>query len=155
LATDAAVLAAIDAAFGPIPKPEHFTNFKHCDECAAHDELLTTRDRNTLQIQDVGYTGWDPLCFSSPDGIAYYMPALVRLALAPPTDQHGWYGDQLLFHLFSHAAENKFYKFCSEQQRRAVAMLLEHFVSMRTVVVDSLSGEDEFVRARKLWSSGI
>jgi hypothetical protein len=111
---DDKVLAAVDEAFGAANRPEHFTNFAHCCECAEHDDLLREKTRETITIKDVGNPGWDPLCFTSPDGIAYYFPALTRLALAEPTYDYGWYGNQLLFHLYSGFRENNFYKFCNE-----------------------------------------
>lgn len=73
---DAAILAVIDAEFGAVPRPEHFTDFTHCCECAEHDEALRSRDRASLRIEDVGNPGWDPLCFCSAEGIAYFFPAL-------------------------------------------------------------------------------
>jgi hypothetical protein len=94
--SDADVIAEIDKTFGRCAKPDHFGNFLHCEECAEHDQLLRDRTRETLTIEDVGNVGWDPLCFSSAAGIAYYFPKLARLAISPPTDQYGWYGDQLL-----------------------------------------------------------
>jgi hypothetical protein len=84
------IIADIDAAFGGAVKPAHFTNYDHCEECAEHDQLLRQRDRATLKIEDVGNPCWTPIPFSSPEGGAYYMPTLVRLALSPPTDGYGW-----------------------------------------------------------------
>jgi hypothetical protein len=52
--------------------------------------------------------------------MAYYMPCLVRLAFAPPESGHGG-TPELLFILYSGFAENTLYKYCSAQQRRAVA----------------------------------
>jgi hypothetical protein len=60
---DTEALGILDAAFGPCPRPEHFTNDKHCEECAEHDELLRNRDRDTLTVADVGNPSWDPICF--------------------------------------------------------------------------------------------
>jgi hypothetical protein len=97
--TDTEALGILDAAFGPCPRPEHFTNDKHCEECAEHDELLRNRDRDTLTVADVGNPSWDPICFISGEGFNYYFPTLARLALADPADGHGWYFEQLLFHL--------------------------------------------------------
>jgi hypothetical protein len=82
--SDREVLAAINAAFGDVPKPDHFTNYTHCEECAEHDETLRTHDRDTPLVSHVDNPGWDPLCFTSPHGKAYYMPALAKFALDPP-----------------------------------------------------------------------
>ena len=146
-----ALLAKFDAAFGAISKPEHFTDYTHCSECAQHDELLRTRDRDTLQIEDVGNRGWDPLCFSSDEGIAYYMPALLRLTLATETL---WYRDQLLFHLSEGAATESFRRFCNAQQRQAVAGLLAYFIESRSNLGDSCAEEENLVRLHERWSDG-
>lgn len=145
------VLAQIDAAFGMVERPDHFTDFRHCCECAEHDALLRSRDRETLSLPDVGNAGWDPLCFTSPQGIAYFFPNLARLGLAPPDSSYGWYADQLLFHLCSGFHENKFYDFCTSAQRAAVADLLAHIIESRTELVDSYGSNDEFLRCYELW----
>ncbi|MTW23069.1 hypothetical protein [Allochromatium palmeri] len=102
------LLLRIDAAFGTVPRPEHFTNYLHCEECAEHDGLLRARDRQTLSLADVGNPGWDPLCFITPEGLAYYFPTLARLALAEPDTLYGWYADQFLFHLYWGYRDNVF-----------------------------------------------
>jgi hypothetical protein len=76
--SDSEVLSRIDAAFASVRKPEHFTNYEHCEECREHDELLRTRDRQTLDLKDVGNICWQPISFSSGQGVAYYFPALVH-----------------------------------------------------------------------------
>jgi hypothetical protein len=152
MSTDADVMAQIEAAFGAIDRPEHFTNFKHCCECAEHDELLRSRDRETLRIEDVGNPGWDPVCFTSPQGIAYYFPTLARIALAPPVHGYGWYADQLLFHLYSGLRDNKFFQYCSPLQRAAVASFLGHIIETRASLSDKLSSCDEFLRCHELWN---
>ena len=145
-------MAQIDAAFGSVERPEHFTNHTHCCECAEHDELLRARDRETLGISDVGNPGWDPICFSSPQGIAYYFPALARLALAPPDPGYGWYADQLLFHLYSGFPENRFLQFCTPAQRVAVASLLGYIIESRTALVEFYDSTDNFLRCYELWN---
>lgn len=102
---DADVLAAIDAAFETAIKPEHFADYRHCEECAEHDETLRSHDRDTLRVEHVNNPGWDPLCFCSEEGKAYYMPTLARFALAPLENEHDWYGCQLLFHLAGDGAK--------------------------------------------------
>ncbi len=76
------ILSIIDDAFRDVPRPEHFTNYKHCGECAEHDDLLRSRDRATLTIQDLGSAGWNPIAFLTAEGFVYYFPALAKLALS-------------------------------------------------------------------------
>ena len=62
MATDAAILAAIEAAFASCPRPERFTDHPYCSECEEHHETLNARDRETLTHDDVGSQAWDPIC---------------------------------------------------------------------------------------------
>jgi hypothetical protein len=75
------ILQLVEEAFAAAPRPEHFTNDTHCDECREHDELMRSRDRASLTVEDVGDT-WTPLPFLTPEGYRYYMPAMIRLALS-------------------------------------------------------------------------
>lgn len=136
---DKAVLGEIDLAFSEIQKPEHFTNFTHCGECAEHDEVLLKRNRETLQRKDLGNAGWDPISFCSAEGIAYLFPTLARFALAPDIwSDNDWYVDQLLFHLSYQGPDNRFFIWCDEGKRTAVCRLLRHLAESRPILnVDS------------------
>ena len=136
-----------------MPKPAHFTNPGHCQECAEHDELLSSRSRETLVMQDVGNPASNPLSFSSPEGMAYYMPSLARLALAEPSHGHGWYGEQLLSILYSGAAYNVFYTYCDTAQKAAIVLLLQEMIVTHAGDIDETCSEDEFLRAHEIWSS--
>ena len=73
----------IDQEFGMAPRPEHFTKFDHCDECAKHDRTLRSRTVKTITRADLGTLGWDPINFTTDEGWAYYFPALARFAVMP------------------------------------------------------------------------
>ena len=90
-------LNAVVMAFADTPRPEHFTNYEHCDECAEYDVLFGSRTVETLTPDDMGRSGlWDPVCFLSEQGFFYYLPVLARFAC----EQGGRYClDNLLFHL--------------------------------------------------------
>lgn len=111
--SDTEILEALRQAFVGCQRPKHFTNHTHCCECAEHDELLRGRDVDTLRIGDVGNPAFDPICFITPEGFAYYLPALARLALEPLVDSHGWYGEQLLFHVRNDGPRNRRFLACS------------------------------------------
>src|SRR5215472_12076175 len=82
-----------------IPKPEHLTNYRHCCECAEHDATLLACDVDSISLQHLGNPGWDPLCFASPEGFVYYVPALIRITLDTMDKPQERYLDPLLFHL--------------------------------------------------------
>lgn len=56
-------------------RPEHFTDRNHCCECADHDDLLRSRNIDSLTIDDLGNPGWDPICFVTDKAFFYYFPA--------------------------------------------------------------------------------
>src|SRR4030095_12988382 len=89
----------------------------------------------------------DPICFTSPEGFAYYLPAFVRLALAEPIEPHGWYGSQLLFHLCSDGRRNERVLACTVQESRAVVAFLQHLVETRSQLADSYHRSDELFQA--------
>jgi hypothetical protein len=105
-----------------------------------------------LLISDVGNICWQPISFSSPEGIAYYLPSLARLALAEPTGEYGWYGDTLQLHLASGGEDNRLLLFCSPAQRKAVAALLEHMNASREMLGERLTTIEEMEATRVLWA---
>lgn len=149
---DEEVLRKISEAFSEVKKPEHFTNFTHCDECKEHDDTLRARTRETLQRQDLGNAGWDPISFCGGEGIGYLFPTLARFSLLPSVwRDYGWYGAQLLSHLSYHGAENKFLIWCSPAQREAVTELLNHILKTRSEAVSQYGYDDELLNALHAW----
>ena len=151
---DAEVLEQIRAAFVRYERPQHFTNYTHCPECAEHDELLLSRDIDTLRVEDVGTPGWDPFCFVAPEGFGFFFPALARLALDEPSPTHGWYLGQLLFHLTYEGNSNRQLLTFAPDQRRAVVVLLRYIVERRQHLLDEWLYRDELAHALDLWSGG-
>jgi hypothetical protein len=150
--SDASIMQIVQQAFAKRPKPEHFTDYEHCEECAEHDEVLRSRDICSLRIEDVGSPAWDPVCFTNPEGFAYYMPAFVRLALGEPIEPYGWYGSQLLGHLCSDGLRNDRVLACTVAQRRAVVAFLQHVVETRSQLADSYDCTDNLFQAIEYWS---
>ena len=150
--SDEHVLRELVTAFAAVGRPDHFTNHTHCCECTEHDELLCSRDRDQLSLEDVGCEAWDPVCFASAHAFAYLLPALGRLALLPPDPKWGWYGSHLIFHLAWDGAENERWRYCTEAQRRAVARLIEHMILTRPALVDASYRADLFFQAQEIWS---
>lgn len=152
MTSDFDILQRVQHAFAGCRRPEHFTDFTHCEECAEHDELLRSRDIHTLRIEDVGNPGWNPICFISPEGFVYYLPALARLSLAEPDYAHGWYGGQLLWHLCYDGHQNKLWLACTPEQRLSVVELLRHIGETRASLVDSELHTDDLFQAVEIWS---
>lgn len=154
-ASDAEVLRRIRATFAGRPRPEHFTNHLHCEECREHDDLLRSRDPDTLGHDDVGDAGWDPLCFTSSEGFAFLFPGLARLALDDPDPERGWYAEQLLFHLNYEGEKNRHREAFSPEERRVVADLLRHLQETRSELAEQSWCSVELRSAIELWSTPV
>ena len=153
--SDVDILQTVQQAFAGCRRPEHFTTYTHCEECAEHDEVLRARDVRTLGIEDIGNPHWDPICFISPEGFAYYFPALTRLALAEPVEPHDWYGAQLLFHLCHDGRQNRRLLACTAEQRSAINQFLRHLVETRASLADIYCCTDDLFQALEIWSDEI
>lgn len=152
---DCEALCRLSQVFRECPRPEHFTDFGHCEECAEHDETLQSRTPETLTVEDVGNPGWDPICFISPDGFAYFLPGLARLAFEDSA--LGWYGTQLFWHLISNGPNNERFMHCSQQQRRAVADFVAYLIDAKAPRIEAEGAVGDAERAFEIWSdrSGV
>ncbi|MBI5032288.1 MAG: hypothetical protein HZB51_17290 [Chloroflexi bacterium] len=152
MATNQEIFDVVQKAFAIEPRPRHFTNYSHCCECAEHDALLSSRDVQTLRLEDVNNPGWDPICFTTEQGFKYYLPALVRLALAGSAAD--WYFPQLLFHLIGDGPQNRRVSCCSIPQRQAIVTLLWHVVDTYSEPIAAYNIEEELQQAIEIWSEG-
>jgi len=135
-----------------VPKPDHFTDYQHCCECAEHDQTLLTFDVDSIGLPELGNAGWDPLCFSSADGLRYYLPALIRLTLDTMDNPQETYLDQMLFHLVYDGPGNRLFSACSREQRDFVADFLEYLVEKYSSQIDEGAlTSDEILRAHEIW----
>jgi hypothetical protein len=151
MATDQEIINAVHESFGTESRPPHFTNYTHCCECAEHDELLSSRDLDSLLLEEVNNAGWDPICFTTSEGFRYYIPALVRLAYESATSSD-WYFPQLLFHLIGDGPQNRRVVCCSRAQRDVIATFLWHVVESKSELIAEYGIEEELQRAIEIWS---
>jgi hypothetical protein len=134
------------------PRPEHFTNYRHCCECAEHDETLLQADIDTIGLAELGNPGWDPICFATPEGKKYYVPAMVRLSLDTLADE--FYLAQFLFHLEYDGPGNGFFAACSEPQRAFIADFIAHLIEHYPAEIDAGFCSDEALRVHQIWTGG-
>jgi hypothetical protein len=137
-----------------VPKPEHFTNHRHCCECAEHDATLLACDVDSISLQQLGNPGWDPLCFASVPGLLYYMPALIRLTLETMDTPQERYLDQFLFHLMRDGNDNDVVRACSPEQRAFVAEFLVYLIEQYSTELDGCTYSDDMLKAFDIWSVG-
>ena len=133
-------------------KPDHFTDFEHCSECAEHDETLLRSSIDRISLVELGNPGWDPMCFCSPEGIEYYFPALVRLSLETAENDE-FYFDQLLFHLECGGKENRLFLHCTGPQKEFVASFIEYMIETFPGQIEENMCADEALRTYQLWKS--
>lgn len=131
-------------------KPEHFTDYKHCEECADHDETLRNTDVDSISIEELGRPGWDPICFCSNEGKRYYMPAFVRLSLETVRDD--FYFSQFLFHLENDGLESSLSLSCSNEQRHFVASFIEYMINAYSKEIDDNLCTDEALKVYEIWA---
>lgn len=153
MTTDQQILEEVDAAFGPVARPLRFHPDDGDPESEDHEALLQLRSPGTLSLSDVGNMGWDPFCSCSGQGIAYFFPALARLALPERCDPLNWYAHQLLFHLTHGDRNNNFLCFCSKPQRLVVAAFVGHIIHSRAAWVAECYASEEFGECLSLWRS--
>ncbi len=131
-------------------KPAHFTDFRHCCECAEHDETLRTNDRETIGLAELGNPGWDPLCFCTGDGLLYYVPAMIRLSLQTLDEE--FYFSQLLFHLEYDGEKNRLLTACTAGQRSFVEDFLYFMIDCHADRLEKFAELDNTLRVAELWS---
>lgn len=132
--------------FGDTPRPAHFTDYRHCCECAEHDATLRAQTPATLD-QDHLRPGWDPMCFITPEGFQYYFPALVRLAL-----DDSYFIDQLVFHLELDGKGNRRFLQFTPAQRDFVVRLLGHLIDTRADEIEDNFDADALLRTIDIWA---
>lgn len=122
---DDRALQAIDAAFANVPRPTKFLRDPaHCAECAEHEALLRAATPASMSFAKFGNPGWDPVVFLQCDGLAYFMPGIVRMALCRGSNRD--YVAQFCAHMNAVRME------CfTLQQQAAMASFLAYFLESR------------------------
>jgi len=137
-----------------MPQPEHFTNYRHCCECAEHDATLLAYDVNTIGLEQLGNPGQDPLCFASVEGLVYYIPALMWTTLDTMDKPQERYLDQLLFHLMRDGKDNDLLRACHPEQRAFIVGFLEYLMATYSAELDGCTYSDDILKAYDIWSVG-
>jgi len=143
-------VATAKAAFAT-EKPEHFTNYNHCGECAEHDATLKEADVDTIGIEALGNPSWDPICFCHTEGKKYYLPALVRLSIE--TIHTEFYFEQFLFHLSGDDDQTSLHRSCSMAQRKFIEAFLAHMIECYAHEIELHTCTDDLLHAHQTWSS--
>ena len=139
--------------FGKVPRPEHFTDHKHCCECAEHDDTLKAFTPETITREALGHAGWDPMTFATDTGFRYYLPALIRMALTKQGDDY--YIDQFLSQVIRDGPRNSRWAGCTAGERAVVWKALLALLEERTEEVDNSLDADRLTQAIEIWSEDV
>lgn len=132
-------------------KPEHFTDFTHCDECAEHNQTLLTTTVLTIGLDQSGNSGWDPICFCNEAGKKYYTPAFIRLSLETVNSE--FYFGQFLFHLKHDGKNNQYYRACTPDQRIFLAEFIAYMIETFSLEIEQNCYTKEVLTAYEIWAN--
>ena len=136
--------------FADVARPEHFTNYRHCCECAEHEAIFQARTPDSIGLEQLGTPSWDSMCFATDQAFKYYFPAMVRLALEGTGETY--FLDQFLFHLVGDGPRNRRWTSFSTDQRRYVVEVLEALLAARAAEIDQNLDSDSILKALEIWS---
>jgi hypothetical protein len=138
------------AIFGKVARPEHFTDYTHCFECAEHDDILSAHAPDTITREALGHAGWDPMTFATDTGFRYYLPALIRMALTQEGDSY--YIDQFLSQLIRDGPRNSRWQACTAEERAVVVNALHVLLEDRAAEIEICCDADRLIEAIEIWS---
>ncbi len=138
------------AVFASVQRPEHFTDYQHCCECAEHDETLSAYTPDTISREALGHAAWDPITFSTDTGFRYFLPALIRTALKQTGDEY--YVDQFLSQLIRDGSRNSRWRACTSEQRAVVLKALHVLFEERLEEIEQNYDADRLMQAIDIWS---
>lgn len=138
-------------AFSSFKRPKHFTNYKHCEECAEHDETMLSCQLSNLGPNEVGQPCWSPLPFLTEKALGYVMPRLIELAVSNSPNKDG---DSFIFDFLLTITPNKKHdRFASynKDQCDCIRNALQYiYTDLHDVSVEGCF-EEELKNAIKLW----
>lgn len=119
------VLRNLYSAFSDCKRPEHFTDYEHCEECAEHDEVMRSATLDTLDSVHLGGPGWAPFSFLTVEGFAHYMPRILELAVTGKGNEHGdLFLSDILFQLVPGEEYDRFKNYSTAQRQAVLGALL-------------------------------
>jgi hypothetical protein len=150
--TKSKIISSLYSAFALRIRPDHFTKFDHCPECAEHDESLRDLELNEIGPTQVGHRGYGPISFLTAEALAYCMPRFLEMVLMDEKNNQGddFIGD-LILHLVPTENFDRFSGYTSKELT-AVLDTLDYIYESMQGVVKRNSIERELEDAILYWS---
>lgn len=140
-------------AFSEFEKPEHCTNYEHCEECAEHDQTLIKKTKTNLSIEDVGTVCWGPVPFMTMQALMYFMPRLIELAVNKAFDKdRDPYFLQFINSFFDLPNSDRIHLF-GKKQIEIMLKAFEYLEQEYYQLIEYHCWEDELKSAIKNWKS--
>ncbi len=124
-------------------------------ESSDHAMMWNDRDRDSLSFEDVFVEGSYPYNALTPDGLAYFLPAIARIAL----DSEGravdgeWCGIPFVIGVLGRQP-NHFLSNCTIDQRRAVAHLVDFLIQTGSRCDVSPDDRKAMLAVLDMWKQG-
>ncbi len=150
--TDPEIPLLHEREFGSVPRPEKFTCEDGDPWCMDADAKLHSWMPETLRLEDVTKFGYDPWTECLPQGKAYFLPAMARLALEEVHPCGDWYAGWLGHRL---GCDSRLFEFCSTSQRGAILEFLDHLLSTRSGIADEECCLEDLTKARAHLSHAV
>lgn len=132
----AEMLTRVSDVFADVSRPDHFTDYTHCDDCLQHDQTLQKVTVDSIGLKHLGNPAWDPIAVCTDDAFRYLLPGLLRTAVVNPAQ----YFERFLLQL---TAER--FAALSPQEQSAVREFLRAYRERMQRQVKSQTGEWSFL----------
>ena len=140
-------------AFSSFLRPEHFTDYTHCEECAEHDATMRSCSLPDIGANQVGNPGWSPIPFLTEQAYGHVMPRLLELALNNSfNSDNDPFVFQYLLALTPTPEHRKLDNFTPEQARVILNSLCYIRDNMMGVIEDECC-QSNLVEAITLWQT--
>lgn len=140
-------------AFSNFSRPEHFTNYAHCEECAEHDETMRSCSLSDIGSNQVGNPGWSPIPFLTEQAYGYVMPRLLELALNNSFNNDN---DPFVFQYLlalTPSPEHRTLDYFTPEQATVILNSLYYIRDHMATVIENECCESNLVEAITLWQS--
>lgn len=146
------LILSVYSAFREVPMPLHSVDGTHCEECAEYETVLYGVAKENLSVETIGTVCWGPVSALTPEGMVYYLPRLLELAMIGVRNKDGEpFVCQFLNQVARYGEEARQFSQLSEIQRCAVRECLRYISGAHAEEIREHNYEDELTVALEAW----